>query len=578
MKELDNLIESTFSAKPQKKSGFNFEDLISIVSEVMGTSAPIINEEAVPKGAVYDASKTYDINLIPMPQFSELEWGTLNTPKDGGTRSSSDPRTQLAQYMSNIGGTGLRGKIEALNRFYSGEMAPEDFSSQSDKISKYLSYLVVYKTLTSIFTGFNASSAGFLFEPFLAIMLDAETGQQIPAAGANTIADFTIEKGSRPISLKAYTHGKLNVGGSFRQLVDDLTGANPVMEYIAVTKEMEGDKANPMSVTGKLHFKSFNFTLENMPDIIFNVSNKKHKNILELPRVFWDSNIGEMTKDKDFLEKIKTPKSSEVDVEKLLAQYEDLVRAAFSSADLEKVVDQVMDDFYEFVVDKQTGRYINTKGVHFRPSAPLTAKSQSVQANWKAFANQWPVVTDDPDEPSFEDIMPILQLVHSEWSKFMENIPKGTARGEKTKQLEYQSSDKTYARLKQLQKTDPETYKTALKYLRGVVFNDQFELSGSSLDKNIASVGGDNLFSYGKYYVGSIVVGRNNIEQVLERCINELNSSILDIFASLRGLTDSINAYVADGLQDDRLITDPSSGAQAEAQNIDKKTGEIVEK
>jgi hypothetical protein len=43
-------------------------------------------------------------------------------------------------------------------------------------------------------------------------------------------------------------------------------------------------------------------------------------------------------------------------------------------------------------------------------------------------------------------------------------------------------------------------------------------------------------------------------------------------------LTDSINAYVADGLQDDKLITDPSSGAQAEAQNIDKKTGEIVEK
>ncbi len=576
MKELDNLIEGTFGAKPQKKSGFNFDDLISIVSEVMGSASPLINEEAIPKGAVYDASKTYDINLIPMPQLSELEWGTLNTPKDGGTRSSSDPRTQLSQYMSNIGGTGLRGKIEALNRFYSGEMAPEDFSSQSDKISKYLSYLVVYKTLTSIFTGFNASSAGFLFEPFLAIMLDAETGQQIPAAGADTIADFTIEKGSRPISLKAYTHGKLNVGGSFRQLVDDLTGPNPVMEYIAVTKEMEGDKGNPMSVSGKLHFKSFNFTLENMPDIIFNVSGKKHKNILELPRIFWDSKIVDMARDEDFLEQLKTPKSSAVDTEKLFGKYEEFVRAAFAASDIDSIADAVIEDFYEFVADRETGNYLNVGGSHLK--AAKTVMPSEKRKAWANFINQWPVVTDNPDEPSYQDIIPILQAANGKWLKLLNRQPKGTARGEKTKQLKYQSADKTYARLKQLQKMDLDTYKTALKYLRGVVFNDQFELSGNSLDKNIASVDGDNLFSYGKYYVGTIVVGRNNIQQVLERCINELNTSILDIFASLRGLTDSINAYVADGLEDDRLITDPSSGAQAEAQNIDKKTGEIVEK
>ncbi len=578
MKELDNLIENTFGAKPQKKSGFNFDDLISIVSEVLGGTGASINEEAIPKGAVYDASKTYDINLIPMPQFSELEWGTLNTPKDGGTRSSSDPRTQLTQYMSNIGGSGLRGKIEALNRFYSGEMAPEDFSSQSDKISKYLSYLVVYKTLTSIFTGFNASSAGFLFEPFLAIMLDAETGQQIPAAGADTIADFTIEKGSRPISLKAYRDGKLNVGGSFRQLVDDLAGVNPVMEYIAVTKEMDGDKEDPMSVSGKLHFKSFNFTLENMPDIIFNVSSKKHRNILQLPKIFWDSNIVDMARDPDFLENLKMPKSSAVDVEKYLNKYEDITRAEFSKSDINSDPEKVLKDFYEFVVDRETGKYRNSSGSHFNPVAPLTAKSQSVQTNWKEFASQLPVVADDPDVPSYEDIMPIFQRVHNKWLRVVQKIPKGSAQGEKAKQLQYQSADKTYTRLKQIQKMDQETYKTALKYLRGVVFKDQFELSGNSLDKNIASVGGDNLFSYGKYYVGSIVIGRNNIQQVLERCINELNTSILDIFASLRGLTDSINAYVADGLEDDRLITDPSSGAQAEAQSIDKKTGEIVEK
>ena len=118
----------------------------------------------------------------------------------------------------------------------------------------------------------------------------------------------------------------------------------------------------------------------------------------------------------------------------------------------------------------------------------------------------------------------------------------------------------------------------ALRHLRGAIFKDQFELTESSLKKNINDVGGENLFSYGSYDVGTLHIGRENIQQVLERCINELNTSILDIFASLRGLTDNINQYVSHGLEDERLITDPQTGARAEAQNIDKKTGEMVEK
>jgi len=71
MKELDSLIENTFSSKRKKDTGFIFQDLLNIVSEVMGSPEIAINEEAIPKGAIYDTSKTYDINLIPMPQFCE---------------------------------------------------------------------------------------------------------------------------------------------------------------------------------------------------------------------------------------------------------------------------------------------------------------------------------------------------------------------------------------------------------------------------------------------------------------------------------------------------------------------------
>jgi len=570
MNELDLLIEKHYLKK--KKEVFSLETLLEMVEVVIGDFQPPLNEEAIQTSPT-EQKMVYDLTLIPMPQFSELGWGTLNTPKDGGTRPSSDPRSQLAQYMANIGGTDLRSKIEALNQFYSGEMAPENFESQSDKISKYLSYLVVYKTLTSIFTGFNAASAGFLFEPWLAIMLDAETGQQIPAAGADTIADFTIEKGDRPISLKAYSHGSLKVGGSFRQLISDLTGDSPVMEYIAVTKEMEGDKSNPMATTGKLHFKSFNFTFENVADIINNVSNPSHKTVMELPKIFWDSDIVEMSREEDFIEKVRMPTNAEVNIPKLFDQYDEIFKQAFVSSGYGNVAAEALEDFYKFVSDRKTGNYYNAKTAHH-----LKAPAQPKAKAWKIFKEQWPIVADDPDSPSWNTLLPILGKIHEKWLKLRKKSPKGTARSEKIKNLKYQDPEKTHERLKQLQEIDTETYRLALRNLRGVVFNDQFDLTESSLDKNIASVGGDNLFSYGSYYVGTIVVGRTNIQQVLERCINELNTSILDIFASLRGLSDNINRYVSHGLEDDKLITDPQTGARAEAQNIDKKTGEMVEK
>jgi len=573
MNELDLLVEKHCQKK--KKEVFSIETLLEMVGDVIGDFRPTLNEEAVPTKPTQE-KMTYDITLIPMPQFSELGWGTLNTPKDGGTRPSSDPRSQLAQYMANIGGEGLRGKIESLNQFYSGEMAPENFESQSDKISKYLSYLVVYKTLTSIFTGFNAASAGFLFEPWLAIMLDAETGQQIPAAGADTIADFTINKGDRAISLKAYTHKKLKVGGSFRQLIGDLTGKYPLMEYIAVTKEMENNKEDPMSTTGKLHFKSFNFTFENVADIIYKVSGHTHKKVLELPKIFWDPNIVEMSRDEDFIEKIRTPRGAEVDAPKLFGKYDEIFRQTFSESGFdERVTEKALGDFYDHIASRETGDYHKTQANHLKKPAKPTPHARSL---WVAFMDQWPVVADDTDIPSSKDLLPVLGKIHERWVAFIKSLPAGASRAEKTEQLAYQSPEKTYARLKELQKLDEDAYRIALIHLRGVIFEDQFDLSESSLDSNIEGVGGENLFSYGSYYVGTITIGRENIQQVLERCINELNTSILDIFASLRGLTDGINQYVSHGLEDDRLITDPQTGARAQAQNIDEKTGEMVEK
>ena len=73
-------------------------------------------------------------------------------------------------------------------------------ATPGERIASTISYLVFFKTLTTVITNFNASSAGFNFEAFLAVLLG---GAQIPASGATTIADLTAADGT-PISLKLY--------------------------------------------------------------------------------------------------------------------------------------------------------------------------------------------------------------------------------------------------------------------------------------------------------------------------------------------------------------------------------------
>jgi hypothetical protein len=94
--------------------------------------------------------------------------------------------------------------------FYSN---PQSIDTSSDtmgqKIAKTLSYLTFYKTLTKVISNFNAASAGFNFEAFLAVLLE---GQQIKA-NTGTIADFTTGD-NIPISLKLYNEKSVLVGGS----------------------------------------------------------------------------------------------------------------------------------------------------------------------------------------------------------------------------------------------------------------------------------------------------------------------------------------------------------------------------
>ena len=176
----------------------------------------------------------------------------MGTPRDSSEASLIDgpERESLSQFLGNIGKSEstLEGKIQSLQRFYEDPMLElqkilgDDITRMqpSAKISVLISYLVFYKTLTKIVGNFNAASAGFTFEPFLAVLID---GQQIPASGANTIADFYFDgAGEREyISLKLYAEGSVEAGGSWNDLINDITAAdkNYKMTYLVVMKNLK---------------------------------------------------------------------------------------------------------------------------------------------------------------------------------------------------------------------------------------------------------------------------------------------------------------------------------------------------
>ena len=114
---------------------------------------------------------TLTLSSIPDIPISEIGWSKLNT-KDG-KEVPSEARAQLGQFLDNIPGNDIQGKLKSLSDFYNMDDATIKSMTEgtaAENISKTMSYLVFFKTLTQIITNFNAASAGFTFESFLAVL------------------------------------------------------------------------------------------------------------------------------------------------------------------------------------------------------------------------------------------------------------------------------------------------------------------------------------------------------------------------------------------------------------------------
>ena len=562
---IDTLVESFYSKLDEN------EDLINEVMKFLLTEAPASTE---PK------SETFTFDLIPTIPVNELGWGAMVTPKGRKTPVPVDKgaRVELSQYLQNIGkGKDLRGKIEELNRFFEGKSAPGPTGGPGNQLRKTISYLVFYKTLTQIITNFNASSAGFSFESFLAVLLDAKRGRQVPASGAETIADIIVYKEGRPISLKLYREGGLKVGGSYRQLIEDLTRPPYLMEYIVVTKDVE----EGVEGISRLSFFAFNFTLNNVVEILPLGANNIPK--MSIPGVFFDDGaIAELKAAGGFAEYLKLPKKGSVNVKPLLDYF---IETATTEMQKNGIPDEMVASLEQSMaqyIDMETGELLDQKDAE-KPRILFKSNKNGGPAGsvagggpaWKTLVRniRKGLVGGAPAEAkAAQQLLGQAYLATTE--KFKEAVGTGGSRETKFKELAFRSGEESIARLKELRK-DPEIYKLALQNSVGVSRREDFDLTKGQLE----AIGNANweddqkLYPYDEFDVGTIEIGVQKVQDMLDNSVNTFNSVIFQVFTDLKTLSVNLNGYVASGLNKPEM----ADTAKEAAEDIATGTGDIAD-
>ena len=348
--------------------------LMTMIEEVLDSPLTIVEEEEVPSIAKMDDDKTLEmiLQMIPEIEVSELGWGDVSGPEKDIKGAA---RLLLEGYLENIQGTSLGEKIKSVGAFYgpgavdmieeTGRTAERPMTA---KIKQAISYLVFYKTLTKVLTNFNASSAGFSFESFLATLSD---GYQIPA-NKGTIADYVdrLGGGEIPISLKLYKETKLKVDGSYTDLVRDLVKpqfSHPkghAMRYVVCTKDMDKDpvtkKALPTAQQqGKIHFWQFDFTIQNVMAILVN-SMDKSQECIRLPKeVVSKLNRGWSPTEDDSKNLLRLPAQMEASEDELEAMF--LRKLEGNLAHLKEQNPQSLMHFVDDEMYKQLMKDLNWK-------------------------------------------------------------------------------------------------------------------------------------------------------------------------------------------------------------------------
>lgn len=541
-------------------SSLNIKELLNMVEEVMELPiAEYLAPELVKERKTQDL--TFKLSMIPEIEVSELGWSDVRTPEGGGEPVKGRERQLLESYLENIlGGEAARGldslpqQLNKLSSFYNNpEQYLESAETRPEKIQQAVSMLVFYKTLTKIIANFNASSAGFSFESFLATLLD---GVQVPA-NTGTIADFYAGgTDGEPISLKLYNEKSVEVGGSFVDLVGDLLNDSKDnrMTYLVVMKNLKGEAEN---LTGNLTFYQFDFTLDNVMDIIGDSKPASAATII-LPLE------GNEISDVEAPERIRitTDMVQELFVQNLndIIKNEQAVGAITASPYFQYGTDEMLS-----IASTSTPvrRYADKRKASNRENM------EQILRGIQAFENEQNVdqivlaIYGALDKAAIQ----VKELRAGRKEKIAQILPSlstyRVTKGSKGDKRASEAANINVAAEKSIEyynnlKGNREAQKKALLKTNGYLNEMQFSLNKAEVLKLAEPM-------------ASLEVGAEAIQKMLSQTTSLLNSEVFAIFDSLRNLSDNLNGFFASGLGD----TEKATEAIGNAQDIETKTEKV---
>ena len=607
--------EQFLSKNQKKKSVSTMGDLFGLIEEVFEVEKGRLfkqnkSEMEILKEQFLNEKKELTLTLQAIPEIAVSELGWTNLTGEAGDVSGPE-RRKLEQFLSNIQGNSFQEKILSLAKFYDDpdaamqSMFGGDSPSIPAQIAAALGYLTFFKTLTKVISNFNAASAGFNFEAFLAVL---SGGEQVKA-NTGTIADFIarIDGTNTPISLKLYQEGKLHVGGSFTDLANDLAEQKeifdyPFMRYLAVTKQFDGGQKEGLDINGKLRWFQFDFTLENVFDILAQSSAKSRK-CIQLPKVFISGQTtdfaatlpGSAIPSPEKLEQVfvgaftkeinaHNSKYSSEGQEKFLVS-EEAMQAILSNLNW-STNDSI---FAPYNPDKEYLAKLKKKGQEvpedFEPTEPYISRGDSVMPGTRSeqFKNVMKVVAAslasvegyDLSDPEIYLESPTTRqdnLVKSLAIRIAlaNNGGKETASGSdavlavfsrsklKDERLRRLNKAGTFATIEQSLKwynkkdrTDDER-RLALKQCYGYLTTEQFNLNQPVVEK-VHTLSKRRVLPDGQTTseIATLFVGNQNTQNMLNKMTGLLNEAIFGMFVSIKEVQENSYAFMASGLQEE---------------------------
>jgi len=590
--DIDTMVESHFK---KNRDVFGFESIAQLIEEVMDSMQalgvnPALLREVEEGGGGAPESDTFDWHAIPEIGISELGWTDTRTRDSGGVPTGQ--RQVLMNYLERIAkGSDLKAKIKELNAFMESPPVAEG-EGAAKIVADIMSYLVFFKTLTRVITNFNASSAGFSFESFLAVLMG---GKQI-ATGSQTIADFEAP-GLGYVSLKLYSETGVEIGGSWQDLVDDL--ADKKMEhrmvYLVVLKDLEGEG---LEQNGTLTFYQFLLTLENVGNAM---AASRHPQVMLLPL---DENgqlvrIGTQEASAEepqaLAEVVGRPR---VSAEELEAKRQELLAAVFEDAlkvpevkaipDLEKLLKQDTFAFGGPVFKKVSGTFpakavLQALRELYKDNPEVYAfdppGEHHTRKTWREKGRHTGLLSQSISPPGWNQKTTvggnIATLITKAATGAVQELRKGpeAARIATAKELapyfKNSSLDASLAYYNNLK--DDASRIEALHSSWGYLETKKFSMGKAVLTQGAPAEGGGQPVT--PEPLGALKIGAMNILPVLENARGTLNDQVYSIFTHLKTLSTSLNAYMASGL------ADAKAGEQAREASaaIAEKTAEAVE-